>query len=110
MKVSEALEAARQLMNNGKHWVKGIAETINSDGEHCYCSLGAIGVVTDDAGDDAYMLCRRKLLNALPSVFASKGSVSEYNDAPHTTWPDIDALFKRAIALAQEEEVANEPV
>ena len=102
MKVSEALEAARALMNDGgRHWNKHGYFGINDDGEKTYCSLGALGTIVPDG--QLWIDCKRLLKRHLPDGT----NIANFNDSEDTVWEDVDTLFKRAIAAAEAEEVAT---
>lgn len=99
--VKEQLTAAKTLIADPKHWVKGeIAR--NDDGERvepddakavCFCSLGALCRVTNDIHPAVSLLCRH-----MPERFA--GFLTGYNDHHSTTHADVMNLFDKAIESA----------
>lgn len=95
MNVIEALEKARDIVNNG--WCQGDY----GDGHGNYCAIGALAEATHwgnrDMNRSAYHDGKEALLALVPLPF---GSVALYNDAPDTTKQDILDLYDAAIVKA----------
>lgn len=97
MTVSETLVAALEKFNGGKNWVKGrfrVGEKACAMEMPRTIKLGAI--------------CAPQLNQATRSLHALPKWCSEatiwFNDRPETTFSDIEALYHKAIDLAQQEE------
>lgn len=98
-----ALEAARALLDDPKHWTQK-RYAANKRGEEanpvgpeavCWCSLGALAKVT-----------RSSIVRETPTFWHAQGlleselsvSVIRFNDDPRRTHADVLAAFDRAIA------------
>jgi hypothetical protein len=105
MKPSEILRAARAKIATPERWTKGQfardatgywVSYDNSDAVG-WCAEGAVYAVLlgHVKADDLFVFLDR----------ASGGNTPFFNDAPSTTHADVMAMFDRAIALAEAEEV-----
>jgi hypothetical protein len=104
MKASEHLAAALDLLNGGDNWIKG-----NLKDEGSYCAVGAVQEASREYPPSvhrSYQESIRLLHSALRETHIERW-VPEFNDAPNTTFADVEAVFKLAIKKASEEESNN---
>lgn len=111
----DTLRKARELISEPMHWTKGqaIVTIFRREVPHysteafAYCAIGALEVAyyhlngkgkTGDFGE-----ARAALRDQLPE--GSEGSIAVFNDHKDTKHADILALFDRAIAQAEKEDV-----
>lgn len=103
MKPSEALrKGLAKLGPNGEHWIqrdwardaRGTAVWPTDSRACSFCSGGALKSVVGGNFDAS--------LKFLQS--AVDGSVAYFNDRTESTFPEIKAMFEKAIALAEAEE------
>lgn len=83
----EMLKEMRVLLDNPKHWVKGMSEKKLEDGSYAFCVIGAADHLS---GWQAFP--RDDVLDVLRDVTGS-GSIANWNDDPATTHQNVlDAL------------------
>jgi hypothetical protein len=118
---AETLRAARALIEDPKHWTKGVyAATskrsaewsevfVGSERAVCWCSLGALRRV-DGPHEDA---ARGLLADAINPQWRTQGEypyvnevIYRFNDARHRRHREVLAKFDEAIALAEAQEQA----
>ena len=82
-------KALRLLGRNGENWI----QRMDTDGERCFCSRGAIRHANGPAEDLA--------IEAFGAVLPRKlgGYIPAYNDATKRKFADIKKKFKQAIEL-----------
>lgn len=94
MTIKENLIRAKALIPDKAHWACGTYRVVRSDGEFCYCTLGAVSAALDvEMGVADHSPEAKALRLALPGDWRS---VSAFNDRG-ATFADIHALFDRAI-------------
>jgi hypothetical protein len=106
---TQTLIAAKQLLSDPKHWIKGdlaknesgaVVDPMASDAI-CWCMNGAMIKVTESnnlARIIQEMDAQDYLYKAIPVPY-----VSSYNDADETTHQDIMNVFDKAIELSRKE-------
>ena len=119
----ENLKAARAWLGEGEHrWHQGwygtdavsgcdldgteFAETDPSEISSC-CALGALSRIVGGNPEDGSLGIDVFLYRALehePKKPFTFDAVVQFNDNPNTTYPDILALYDRAIELAEQAE------
>lgn len=116
MTTSEILRAALAKLDGGKAWTKG-AFARDAAGKRvpltdplaaCYCVRGALEVGADPLDRRALMALASALSESWRDGYSVNDPlptcervVSLYNDYPYRTWPEIESLFRRAIAAAE---------
>lgn len=95
MTTAEILRAALAKLDGGRAWTQGELSSGQGD-DICFCSIGSIASVNGSRSPER-IAAYRHLLHALPEG----DQVADYNDDPARTWPEIEALFQRAIAAAE---------
>jgi len=99
MTTAEILRAALAKLDGGRAWTQGVL-TSGCEDSLCFCSIGSVAAVNGSRSPKR-ISAYRHLLDALPD---GHETVSAYNDHPDRTWPDIEALFRRAIAAAEADQ------
>lgn len=101
--IAEILAAAKAKIDTPEKWTKGVgardaggtAVDPQESWAVCFCSLGAVGVATDDI--TSYEACIGYLRRAI-----GDNPIIDWNDAPYRTHAEVMAAFDRAIQLAKE--------
>lgn len=91
----EILKAARELIRDERHWIKG-AFVLFVDDERFYCASGAINAVVNDSYYHGM-----KARNFLREVVG--GTVCVWNDKDKRTHAEVLEAFDQAIKLAADE-------
>lgn len=103
MTAVEVIEKTLILLDGGKAWTKeffardsaGNGVYYNDPRAVCWCIRGAIRRCCNDSSlYNAVVDCIRKILCG--------DSISLFNDAPSTTWPDVERALKAALIPAAE--------
>ena len=92
--VLKVLIDADALLSDESKWCKGEIHNYVSR-SHQYCAMGAIQEASKRSG--AYQAAIKAFSRVCPAI-----SIPVYNDAPETKYPDIKALFAKAIAAQRE--------
>lgn len=90
MSTLEVLERARALIEKPENWTKRRLHTYGDHPSHCAC--GAIERAIDDLTG-----CVPSLDACTMDGFKSWADLSDFNDAPERTHPEVLAAFTRAI-------------
>lgn len=105
MSAVENLRAARAWLGEGEHrWTQkgsygqALGRAVAVTKATSCCALGALGRVCERHPFDVDATL---LEDAMPPGWSS---IEEYNDSSATTYPDILALYDRAIELAEQAE------
>src|SRR5262249_52786701 len=97
------LEKALHLLGpNGENWTQGI---FNSPKE-CAVSCVARVVPKDNTEDTTLRWAAWDFLYPAMGINMPNGCISEWNDAPGQTFPEIEAAFLKAIELAKADEAS----
>jgi hypothetical protein len=100
MNASEVLRKALELLGpNGENWCQ--------HGYHfgdSHCMQGAVHLVTSD--QRTRNKCWSAMVKVLPP-FESGNPIARWNDDSAREWPDVEAAFRKAITLAEQEEAAH---
>jgi hypothetical protein len=103
MKVSEALQQAKEVISNPKNWLKGALSTTVCDYNTLqplyrqYCSIGAMDHVAYGTTSFTQLERTFKAANNLASI-------ARWNDNLKTKHSDVMQAFDKAIAYAQVRE------
>jgi hypothetical protein len=120
---ANALDKARELMNdNGRHWIKGQLSG-KKNGEVAYCSLGGIDRASkrnSKANHLAKVLLAEIITGEerpskrepypnqteLTSMYRDRtwaqNKIWRYNDSPNTRWSGVSTRFKKAAKKARK--------
>lgn len=105
MSTLETLIAARELLSDEKRWTRGVyARDADGDGRAaaspnavCWCSMGAVGKITNHPSPGHFDSINRLLLIALRELGFTHRSIGAFNDDLATSHADVLAVFDRAI-------------
>ncbi len=94
------LEAAIRLIEQPKHWCRGIAEEIIPGGGRAYCAWGAVREATGSKWADGF----RDSCDALNLVAARYGyaNIAYLNDDAHTTHAMVLEVMREAAEYARD--------
>ena len=103
MRLSNVFLAARQLLNDGRNWIKGSSEELNpATSERGYCITGVLNHVVYDTlgigkweGDILYDEVENIVIDQLSGI-GVWGNITDWNDATSRQWPEIERLLKAA--------------
>lgn len=87
MTLKEQLRAALDLLDDGRNW----GHTINDRNTGKLCIMQAVAF---------YPKANQTLRDAV-GVILGRRLLCPFNDAPERTFPEVKALFERAIAAAE---------
>lgn len=105
--VAETLRAARALIEDPKHWIKGAEAQTSKRGSWvdarspeagAWCMIGALQAV-----DGPYEHRALALLAAVIRPDGFPDDIGDYNDAGHRRHRDVLAKFDRAIRKAESQ-------
>lgn len=89
-------KALTALGPNGKNWVRGDpSEALHGT----FCASTALSSLGVDY--DTIIGARKVLCSAAGVSDSPLEPLWNWNDAPERTWPDVEAVFKQAIANAE---------
>lgn len=128
--VAENLRKALEFLGGGKRWIKGDYVRNEFDGFPLNtkkpirritlkaaqaCSIGAVGVVKGQsdlaamafvASSQEVALLRSIAMEQYPERFKTipeqDPTIAQFNDHGDTTWEDVERVFEKAIARAEE--------
>lgn len=98
MTPQEVLLQSLELMNDeGKHWIKHRISDKLEDGSMGFCSIGAI----IEAGDGDPRLIDEAIDLIYGPILKENGivTITQWNDAPETTWEDVKRVFQSAVGV-----------
>jgi hypothetical protein len=89
-----------RLGPNGEHWTQG---QMHADGAHCAIGSLADGYSYFNASRGSHLWDAGLCLNEAVRALTVYSSMIGYNDTPGRTFPEIRAVFLKAIQLAEAE-------